>query len=66
MKLTVNGNLENHENIRTAIDLLSTLGVLRERVAVMVNGDVIRRADLETTRLHDGDAVEVITMVGGG
>ncbi len=66
MKLTVNGKAEEFDDLNTTADLLTALGIARERVAVMVNEDVVRRADLETHPLKDGDTVEVITMVGGG
>jgi sulfur carrier protein len=35
-------------------------------VAAAVNGDVVRRSAWETTRLADGDQVEVVTAVQGG
>ena len=66
MRLTVNGKEQEFDAVQTAADLLGTLDVLRERVAVMVNETVIRRAELETTKLHEGDTIEIITMVGGG
>ena len=66
MNLTVNGKEEQYDGLRTVGDLLNALAVPRERVAVMVNEAVIRRADLDAAELRDGDAVEVITMVGGG
>lgn len=67
MKLTVNGKNEIvSDEVRTIVDLLAALNIPREQVAVMLNGDVIRRADHEQTELHDGDTVEIITIVGGG
>ncbi len=66
ISLTVNGKPQTFENVTTIIDLLNALAIQRDQVAVMVNGDVIRRADHESTVLHDGDAVEIITIVGGG
>ena len=66
MKLKLNGREEEFADVRTATDLLVKLGIERERVAVMVNDEVVRRAKLESTELRDGDTVEVITMVGGG
>jgi sulfur carrier protein len=66
MKLTVNGNDEQYDGVATVGHLLKALAVNGERVAVMVNEAVIRRGDLDATELRDGDAVEVITMVGGG
>jgi sulfur carrier protein len=35
-------------------------------IAVAVNGEVVRRGDWESTRLSDGDQVEVLTAVQGG
>jgi sulfur carrier protein len=64
--LTVNGKPQAFDNVSNIIQLLEALSIQRDQVAVMVNGDVIRRADHETTILHDGDSVEIITIVGGG
>lgn len=50
----------------TAAALLTELDIKRERVAVVVNENVVRRAELENTPLTDGDMIEIITMVGGG
>ena len=38
----------------------------RRRVAVARNGEVVPRSAWETTRLADGDAVEVLAPVAGG
>lgn len=67
MQLTVNGTIREFDSaIRTAGDLLTALDIRRERVAVVVNEAVVRRAELDATALNNGDRVEVITMVGGG
>lgn len=49
-------------------DLLETLGVDASRpgVAVALNDRVVRRALWESTRIVDGDRVEVITAMQGG
>lgn len=67
MQLTINGKKrELSPATATAADLLSELDIKRERVAVVVNENVVRRAELENTALADGDNIEIITMVGGG
>ena len=67
MQLTVNGNTrQSAADTRTAADLLGELNIPRERVAVVINENVVRRADLENTPLNEGDVIEIITMVGGG
>lgn len=65
MHLTVNGQ-QQEQDVRTAGELLDALKIARERVAVVVNEQVVRRANLDETALANGDVVEVITMVGGG
>ncbi|HVK39571.1 MAG TPA: sulfur carrier protein ThiS [Candidatus Kapabacteria bacterium] len=49
-------------------DLLEALGVDASRpgVAVALNDRVVRRALWESTRIVDGDRVEVITAMQGG
>ena len=67
MHLQINGEArEISAEILTAADLLTELNIKRERVAVVVNENVIRRAELDSTRLAENDTVEIITMVGGG
>jgi len=50
----------------TVLALLETLGVAPARVAVEVNGDVLRRADFARRILRDGDRIELVQFVGGG
>lgn len=47
-------------------DLLLRLGLPRDRVAVEVDGKIVRKADHETSILSDGCRVEVVSFVGGG
>jgi sulfur carrier protein len=52
---------------RTALtDYLAQLGVEPRAVAVEVNGRILDRSEFEITTLEDGDAVEIVRMVGGG
>lgn len=36
------------------------------RVAVERNGDIVPKAQYDTTVLQDGDCIEVVSFVGGG
>ena len=45
---------------------LEALGLAARPVAVEVNGNLVRRADQETTVLQPGDRVEIVSFVGGG
>ena len=45
---------------------LEALGLVSRPVAVELNGQLVRRADQETTVLKPGDRVEILSFVGGG
>lgn len=46
--------------------MLETLSLPTKRIAVELNGRVIRRADWPTINISDGDKIEVVHFVGGG
>ncbi len=50
----------------TVAALLASLGLGEQRVAVERNGDVVPRASHAEVSLENGDAIEVVTFVGGG
>ena len=65
MKLTVNG--EQRDTRATTIrQLVVSLGLSERPVAVELNGTMVPRNKHEETQLHDGDALEIVTLVGGG
>lgn len=67
MNLIINGqNRTFSSQTLSAAELLTELDIKRERVAVVINENVVRRAELENTSLAEGDVVDIITMVGGG
>ncbi len=66
LKLTVNGEPREVQDGATVLSLLEELGVARERVAVEVNLEVVRRARHADHPLRDGDHVEIVSFVGGG
>lgn len=65
MRLKVNGE-ERQTKSETVLQLLKELDIIPERVAVEVNLKIIKRADFENYKLHDGDTVEIVYFVGGG
>jgi thiamine biosynthesis protein ThiS len=66
MQLTVNGKGHEYTGDGTVAALLDALGAVPEHSAVTVNGDIVFSKDWKTFKLSDGDAVEVLTFVGGG
>ena len=66
MTITVNGEPRPVPDPCTVADLLRALGKDPGKLAVEVNRDVVPRAAHPAHALRDGDAVEIVTLVGGG
>ena len=66
MLLEINGEKREVVERRSLSGLIEDLSLAPERLAVELNGQVVRRADWQDTTLNDGDRVEIIHFVGGG
>src|SRR5262249_24909969 len=66
LNLTINGELRTLTDTLTLAELVARLGYDRGRVAVEVNQEVIPLTRHREHRLASGDAVEIVTLVGGG
>lgn len=66
MQIVLNGEPREIERPVTVAELLEQLGLEPRRVAIEVNEKLVRRQDHARTRLHEGDRVEIVTLVGGG
>jgi len=66
MKLIINGNKTEIKDGLTVSGLLESLEIQPGRVAVEVNLKIIKRCDLESHLLNEGDSVEIVNFVGGG
>jgi thiazole synthase len=66
LHVTVNGESRSVAESWTVADLLSQLGYDRRRVAVEVNRELVPSPCHPSRPLADGDAVEIVTLVGGG
>ena len=64
--ITVNGRAVEIESTMSVQQLLDTVDVPPNYLAVEVNGDVVPREDYADTMVDSGDDVEVVTLVGGG
>ena len=66
MRLVVNGETYEHGGNGALLSLLEELGANGDRVATMVNDEVVPKTSRSQTRLRDGDRVEVLVFAGGG
>lgn len=66
MRILVNGEpREVKENISIP-ELIVSLSLKAEQVAIELNQNVVRRAHWESTTLRANDKVEIVHFVGGG
>jgi thiazole synthase len=66
LHVTVNGEPRSLPEPLTVAQLLEQLGYDRRRVAVEVNQEVVPVVHHPNRQLAAGDAVEIVTLVGGG
>jgi len=66
VKFDLNGEPCEVEEPLTVRDLLVRFDLVRGRVAVAINGDVVPRSSFDERKIQTGDRVEVIHAVGGG
>src|SRR5262245_22399485 len=66
LHLTVNGEPRTLPEPLSVAELVERLGYDPRRVAVEVNREVVPGARQDCHRLGPGDAVEIVTLVGGG
>jgi thiamine biosynthesis protein ThiS len=63
--IRVNGE-ERRVAAATVAELLGTLGLPTQKVAVERNLEIVPRSLYGATRLADGDAIEIVHFIGGG
>ena len=66
MQVTANGEAVELPDAATVEDLLGVLGLGGRWVLVERNGEPVRRAELATTPLAEGDRLELVRAVAGG
>ena len=66
MNVTINGQRQEVPGGTNLQQVLDTLGVKRQFVAVEVNAQLVAREQHAAPRLAAGDALAIVTLVGGG
>ena len=65
MKLIINGK-EKELDCGNIINLLNSLNLNKDTVAVELNKNIVHRQDFDNTKLNDNDKLEIVKVVGGG
>ena len=66
MQIHINGEMRDVAGPASLQDLISILNLKVDRLAIELNGEVVRLGDWATTDLRDNDKVEIVHFVGGG
>lgn len=63
--MIINGKEENICDI-TVTELLELKGLKKNRVAIELNGAILKKDEYDTRNLKNEDKMEIVTFVGGG
>ncbi len=66
MQLTINNEASQQPENLTVRQLLDSLGLAGQYVAVERNREIVSHRTFDETVLTDGDVLEIVTLVGGG
>ncbi len=66
MRIQVNGEPREVAENLSLPELVASLNLKPEQIAIELNHSVVRRAAVAETMLHADDKVEIVHFVGGG
>jgi thiamine biosynthesis protein ThiS len=66
MTVAVNGAPRSVPRGQTLRELLDALGIIGDRVAVELDGRIVKPKDWAGTAIPEGGQVEIVHFVGGG
>ena len=66
MTITVNGEKRNLDETLTLAELVKSIGLSETHVVIEYNLEPLERGRYESTRVKDGDNIEIVTMMAGG
>ena len=64
--LTVNGKQRDFQDGQMLSALLDEMEINHATIVAEVDGEIVRRADFDNTKLSSGQKVELVRFVGGG
>lgn len=66
LMIRLNGEEKHVTRGDSVAALVAQLGIDVRKVAIERNGEILPRSRYETTLLAEGDALELVTFIGGG
>ncbi len=66
MIITLNGEKKEVPEGITITGLLEFLKIQRQRVAVELNMEIVRKDKFDAMAIHEGDSLEIVSFMTGG
>jgi thiamine biosynthesis protein ThiS len=66
LRIQINGESREVSEQSTLSDLVNELSLPPARIAIELNGEVVRRNDWVNALVREGDRLEIVHFVGGG
>ena len=66
IQIQLNGEPREVPEGFSATELVASLGLAPELVAIEINAKLCPKSERDNTRLASGDSIELVTLVGGG
>jgi sulfur carrier protein len=66
IQVTVNGAAHRFEEALDVAALIERFELAGKKIAIERNGEIVPKSAHGTTRLADGDRLEIVVAVGGG
>ncbi len=66
MIISVNGEKKEVEENWTVENLIESLKLDKDLIAVEINGNIVKKINYKNHILKEGDEIEILTLIGGG
>ena len=69
MNLLINGEpklIPANEKVSSLLFVIENLGLNPKLIVVEFNGEIVNSQSFGTQKVHEGDILEIVTIVGGG
>lgn len=66
MKISINGEEKEFDGPLSVRDLLLSLDLVPEKIAVERNLEIVPRSTFADVMVEDGDQLEIVHFIGGG
>ena len=66
IKIILNGKSRSLQKVTTVYDLMRSLKLSTDKVAIELNKEIINKKAIKKSYLKDKDKIEIVHFIGGG